>query len=70
MHVCTLCEVIFKTSGLLVVLSLPPDSLSTILLGPHGMLIVCYCVLGAHTVVFGTSIGTLNMYIHNECAFA
>ena len=38
MHVCTLCEIIFKTCGLLAVLSSPPDTLPITLLGPHWML--------------------------------
>ena len=53
MHV-PLCEVISKTSGLLVMLSLPSDAQPVALLGPHKMLTAYSCVLGLHIVVFST----------------
>ena len=44
-------EVIFKTCGLLVVLSSPPDTLPITLPGPHEMIKANSSILGAHTHV-------------------
>jgi len=48
----TLCEVISKTSGLLVILSSLPDVLPVTLPGPHEMVKAYSSVLGAHTHVY------------------
>ena len=50
MHV--LCVVISKTSGLLVILSSPPDALPITLSGPCEMIKAYSSILGAHTHVY------------------